>query len=193
MENTLNPLPKVDIDSYSLLTSGLTPDMYLLLYWKYHETQYELPELLKVHYTGETLKYLEDKAYIKITGSTSFELRDKSIQIFNPNSYDAMFYELLSTFPMKVPSNNGTYRILRPKDPEANLNKEAKRKYFNVIKAKPSLHKAILKALHNELKVRKQASSLTYMQNFVTWLNQKSWELYMGFENDEPIEKTESL
>lgn len=186
MENNLKPLPKVEIDSLALFEIGLTPDLYLLLYWKKHSNEYELPGIIQMlHYPGYSLKHLEDNDYIKITGFNTFDLRDKALQLFSPDTFDQMFYELLSTFPMKVPSSNGTYRILRPKDPSANLNKDAKRKYFNIIKGKHNLHKIIIKSLHKELETRRNANSFTYMQNFITWLNQRTWEMYEGLEEED--------
>ena len=193
MENNITPLPKVDLDFPALFAIGLTPDLYLLLYWKFHSTMYEFPSILSFHFSGYSLKYLEDNDYIKITGFNQFELRDKSNQMFSPNSFNKMFYELLSTFPLKVPSYNGTYRVLRPKDPGANLNKVAKKKYFDIIKGKQGLHDKIIKSLNNELENRRNANSFMYMQNLITWLNQRTWEMYEDLEKDIKVERTESL
>lgn len=193
MEVNLKPFPKVEIDTSTLFNQGLTPDLYLLLYSKYYSSTYEAPELLlRFHLNETSLSYLENEGYIKITDNR-FELRDKANQLFNPSTSDQMFYELLSMFPMKVPGSTGAYRILRPKDPSATLNQTAKRKYLSIIKGNKPLHDRIIKALSNELDNRRNSNSFTYMQNFTTWLNQRTWEMYEGVENEIKTERTESL
>lgn len=191
----IKDLPKVEINYSSLFSLNLSPDLYLLLYYKYNNINLDyLPVFFKQLNINElSLKYLEDEGYIKIVGVNIFDLRDKAIQLFNPNTFDQMYYELLSTYPMKVMTRQGTYRILRPKDPDANLNKEAKKKYFKIIKGNNKLHDTIMKSLHAELENKKSSNSLGYMQNFITWLNQQSWEMYEGIEEDTQSSSETSL
>lgn len=195
MENNDISLRKVEIDCPSIFNLELTPDLYLLLYYKYNNIPFNtLPQsFIYTVGTQRNLSYLEDKGFIKITNNPRFELRDKAIKLFSSDLLDNMFYELLSTYPMKVMGNSGAYRILRPKDPDASLNKEARKKYYKIIKGNRELHNRIIQSLNAELENKKQSNSLGYMQNFITWLNQRSWELYEGVEDESESSSETSL
>jgi len=92
---------------------------------------------------------------------------------------ESNFWELFSTYPIKVISGN-EMRILRVADPDSQGAKKLLKKYESKVKTK-SKHQRILACLNLELKMRKKDNSLKYMQQLSTWLNQESWEKYESF------------
>ena len=170
---------KIDLDLIDRLE--LTPDEYIFLYCWYHS--------LKIPRVQCSVKHLEEKGYLKILEGSNIALRAPAINLFEHKSEDKCWFEFFGLFPMKVPGRNGTTRPLRPASLEAKACITTKKKYLQLIKNKPELHKQIIKVLEAELEMRKQAGTLQYMHNIDTWLNQNDYEIY-SYLIDEKNERT---
>lgn len=164
-----------------LHTNNITMDMYLLLHWKYYQS-YELPQIVEdvCLDSGDRsyLLYLEDKGFIKVTGSTDFELRQKAVDLFTVSDPEKMWLEFLGTFPIKVPARNGGTRPLKVADPDSRANIKPKNKYISLIKNKPEVHTHIMAVLNAELEMRKQSGNMQYMNAIDAWLNQANYDKY---------------
>jgi|TARA_R110000744_G_scaffold68352_3_gene139065 hypothetical protein len=149
---------------------------------------------------------LDDYTWLYLTFKQELELRD--ILSLSPNKYqltvngflmtddiitqkfpgffltdfDAMFTELCDLYPWKVRTAQGV-RVLRAKDPKANSNKKAKKKYFAVTKGRTSIHTYIIECLKEQLQIL--GDNTSYMQNLETWLNNYTWEKYENINKDE--------
>lgn len=170
----------IAINFSCLKETGLTPDMYMLLHWKYYGN-YLLPGQMVLLYFEDddlALKHMEDLGYIKITGPTKFELRQKGIDLFKLEDDDQNWLEFLGKFPLKVPSRNGGSRALKVGNPDSKANVKMKKKYLSIIKGNPSLHKHIIKVLEAEIKMRKDSGQLQFMNAMEAWLNQATYDKY---------------
>jgi hypothetical protein len=83
---------------------------------------------------------------------------------------------------MKVPNGAGGYRILRAKDPNSQSAEKIKEKYLRIIK-KQGKHKQIMEGLDGYLKENR--SKLQYLQGVEVFLNQATWEKYIGVRDVE--------
>lgn len=123
------------------------------------------------------LDKLSKKGYIRVTnGGEEIIVREHYLKRVRTDD-DQMWVELCTNYPFKVPSPKGGYRILHTADPDAASNKKLKKKYIAIVSGKPGLHQEIMEALKEEL--RAQRSSLQYLQNLETWLNNSGWEKYL--------------
>ena len=179
MEKNLGIPVKVTIDLSYLIDNDLTADIFLLLHWKYHNN-YELPpRIVDLHLEdAQTLEYLQSKEFIKITGDKEYELRQKAIDIFEVSSPEQKWLEFLGKFPMKVPNSSGGTRALKIANPESKGNEKIKKKYINLIKNNPNLHKTIIEVLEAEIKMRRDSGQLQYMNAMEAWLNQANYDKY---------------
>jgi hypothetical protein len=98
-------------------------------------------------------------------------------------SFDQLWSELLSHFPIRV-YNNGNTRVLRAKDAHAKANDKAKEKYKKILNGSKMLHDRIIKNLQSELVLRKSSDSLGWMQMLPTWINNYTWEKYEDIEHE---------
>jgi len=168
----------IQIDVDKMIANDLTASQYLLL------------ELLRTR-KDNTIRTLlnKDKQYIQdieILKSRQYILQmDKSGYIMNQKKLGALldledsnFWELFSTYPMKVHQANET-RVLRNANPDSKQAKVCLEKYKRVIKTEGQ-HRHVMACLELELKKRKKEKKLGFMQLLTTWLNQQSWELYEG-------------
>lgn len=174
---------KLDIDEIFKLK--LTPSEYLLLYVKYHnESLLDLNFISHLGIRIDNIVKLEDKGYIKVTGFdlTSFVLREPAKNLFNQNVDDTKFYEFYGTYPMKVPNGAGGFRVLRSKDPNAQSAEKIKSKYLRLIK-KSGVHKQIMEGLDGYLK--EYRPKMQYLQGIEVFLNQATWEKYIGVRDVE--------
>jgi hypothetical protein len=176
---------KVTIDISCLKNNGLTADLYLILWCKYHNK--EPINLITEHwldvndFKDQTLAYLQQKGFIKITDKKTvlcFELRYKAISLFEVSNVEKKWLEFLYKFPAKVPAQNGGTRALKISNPNSKGNSAIKKKYINLIKNNYDLHDHIIKVLDAELDMRRNSSSLQYMHNMNTWLNQSDYDKY---------------
>lgn len=180
MEKNLGIPTKVSIDLSYLTDNDLTADFFILLHWKYYNN-YELPpRIIELHFEDDqVLEYLQDKEYIKITGDKQYELRQKAIDLFVADSPEQMWIEFLGKFPMKVPNGAGGTRPLKINNPDSKGNEKIKKKYINLIKNNPSLHKQIIEVLEAEVKMRRDSNQLQFMNAMDAWLNQANYDKYL--------------
>ena len=161
---------KIEIDLARLEKLGLKPDEYVAL-------------MLKVR--GETTSislsvrrsYLQTEGYLKMT-EQDFDLRERAYELFEISEPDKCWIELFLAFPMKVEGRTGGSRPLRASSLDAKSNELPKKKYLTIIKNKPELHKHIIKVLEAEVEMRRNSSTLQFMNALEVWINQKNWEKY---------------
>ena len=118
----------------------------------------------------------DDFLYLYLLYSECYDL------IFQ-TSFDQLWSELLSHFPIRV-YNNGNTRVLRAKDAHAKANDKAKEKYKKILNGSKMLHDRIIKNLQSELVLRKSSDSLGWMQMLPTWINNYTWEKYEDIEHE---------
>ena len=100
------------------------------------------------------------------------------------SSFDQMWSDLLSHFPLKVYSK-GSIRVLRAKDANAKANLKAKNKYRTVVGNNKATHDRIVRLLKVELDIRRKSDSLAFMQQLQTWVNGYTWEKYEDMTEDD--------
>ena len=162
----------IEIDLELLKTTNLSADEYIGLYLELRKGYTYLEELnLNIDWNKlETQGYIKDKT-----------ITDKFRNMFS-NNFDAMFEELISTYPSKVNTSNGV-RVLHAVDPKAKSNLKARNRYKKVVGNKLHVHNRIINLLKVQLNV--QQDNLAYLQNLETWINNHTWEKYENInEND---------
>jgi len=160
-------------------TYKITPDMYLYL------RELALSGSLSLTMPQEYVNYLQKEGYL-LKQENNLVPTKKAKDIFEDKG-EAMWYELVSIFPHKVPNGTGGYRPLRALDPDAKSNEKAKKKYLKIVKNNLSLHNHIIKVLSEEIKYRKSTTQFLFMHNLETWINQRDWEKF-EFLLEEPEE-----
>lgn len=171
----------VEINTDILERFGITADDFLYLYLL-HAKSYDCLERLTLNPDTESL---QTKGLLKL----GEELRDHVVRqtfldMFQA-SFDQMWSELLSHFPLKV-YNNGMMRVLRARDAQAKANAKARDKYRKIVGEDLVKHQFIVKCLKNELELRKSTNTLGYMQMLSTWVNNYTWEKYEDISNSSP-------
>jgi len=168
----------INIDLNLLKDTKMSADEFLALYLVYRKGYGYLYELdLNIDWTK-----LEKDSYVKL-GETIEEntVRQEFIDLFIKD-FDSMFAQLISTYPMKVSTNNGI-RVLHASNPDAKSNDKARNKYRKLVDGKAHVHKRIMALLDVQLTVEK--NNLQYLQNLETWINNHTWEKYENItEND---------
>ena len=91
-----------------------------------------------------------------------------------------MWSELLAHFPLKVGS-----RVLRARDANAKANEKPRIRYEKYLSGNVGKHKEVIKALQTELDMRRGDDSLKFMQQLTTWVNNYTWEKYIGITNEQ--------
>lgn len=129
---------------------------------------------IRVH--DEDLVYLVNKGYIEHKDNDEVTLTELGREIFELK--EDLFIKFFETFPYRVPDGTGDYRILGTKSPDTILGNKIRKKWISITKADIELQKTIIKGLEHELEYRRRTSSLLYMQNMETWLNNGSWQKY---------------
>tara|TARA_R110001592_G_scaffold151745_1_gene378532 strand:+ start:603 stop:1157 length:555 start_codon:yes stop_codon:yes gene_type:complete len=175
----------LEINTETLEKFGITADDFLYLYLLYSEC-YDLIEKLELKPNTNSL---QTKGLIKLGEETQDHIiRQKFLDLFQ-TSFDQLWSELLSHFPIRV-YNNGNTRVLRAKDAHAKANNKAKEKYKKILNGSKMLHDRIIKNLQSELVIRKSSDSLGWMQMLPTWINNYTWEKYEDIEHEgSPEEK----
>lgn len=173
----------VEINTDILSNFGITADDFIYLYLL-HAKSYDCLEQLSLKPNTEAL---QTKGLIKLGEEPQDHVvRQAFLNMFQA-SFDQMWSELLSHFPLKV-FNNGHMRVLRAKDAQAKANAKAREKYRKIVGEDLSKHQFIVKCLVNELELRKSTSTLGYMQMLTTWVNNYTWEKYEDIETSSPNE-----
>lgn len=162
---------KIELDFSILEETGMSADDYVYLYivhrrgFNYLSTLALKPDLIT----------LQHKGYIKIGDSVeNHTVRQEFIDLFVSN-FEAMFAELVGTYPMKVNSGRGL-RILHAADPDSKANEKAKIRYKKIVEGKAYKHKEIMNCLNKQLTIERE--NLGYLQNLEVWINNHTWEKY---------------
>ena len=173
----------IEINTDILQNFGITADDFLYLYLL-HAKSYDCLEQLTLKPNTEAL---QTKGLIKLGEEPQDHVvRQAFLDMFQA-SFDQMWSELLSHFPLKV-FNNGMMRVLRAKDAQAKANAKAKEKYRRVVGEDLIKHQFVVKCLQNELELRKSTNTLGYMQMLTTWVNNYTWEKDEDIETNSPNE-----
>jgi len=165
-----------------LVGLGLTPNQYVYLALLY--SQGDIVAKMLVNLADEEYKYLLEQDYITYDNKKRVQILAKGDRLFHPQEEeDDLFSEFYKAFPRKVPDGKGGIRVLRAENLDSKDAETCRRKYNNIVKGDKKLHKKILGALKTELRIKK--NSLQFMNNLETWLNQRVYEKYTGFDEDE--------
>ena len=163
----------IEINTDILKKFGISADDFLYLYLL-HAKSYELVLELSLRPNPEDL---QTKGLIKLGEEPQDHVVRQAFLDSFQDSFDRMWSELLSHFPLKV-YNQGHMRVLRAKDAFAKNNDKALRKYYKVVGTDKAKHDHIVQCLKNELELRKSTNTLGYMQMLTTWMNNHTWEQY---------------
>tara|TARA_R110000765_G_scaffold102225_1_gene190963 strand:- start:35 stop:586 length:552 start_codon:yes stop_codon:yes gene_type:complete len=177
----------IELDFEVLCQTEMSADDFVYLYIIYRKGYNYLNDLnLKPN-----LDELEKKEYLKL-GETPDQhvIKQNFIDLFS-SSFDQMFAELVTAYPMKVDSPGRGIRILHAKDPNAKANEKAKNRYKRIVGTKVYKHKHILNCLGKQLTV--DQDSLAYLQNLETWINNHTWEKYENLENNDTKGHTQRI
>ena len=168
----------INIDLNLLKDTEMSADEFLALYLVYRKGYGYLYEL---NLNIDWIK-LEINSYVKLGEEIEdHSVRQEFIDLFIKD-FDSMFAQLVSTYPMKVNTNNGV-RILHANNPDAKSNDKARNKYRKLVEGKAHVHKRIMTLLDVQLQVER--NNLAYIQNLETWINNHTWEKYENLtEND---------
>ncbi len=169
---------QIEIHIDLLIENDMSADDYLALYAVYRKG-FKTLKNLKICPNWEKL---QEQGFVKL-GETPEQhvIRQEFIDLFS-SDFDQMFAELISTYPMKVRTKNGSYRILRGSDPELKTNAKAKSKYSRIVGTKRFMHEKIMRLLNVQLKVER--GRLEYMQQLEVWLNNHTWEKYINIDEN---------
>ena len=168
----------MDINLKFITEQGLSPDEYTYLYVVYRDA-YPLLEKLKL---SDVRQGLIDDGWL-VEGD--LDLVSSKFERLFVSDFDAMFTELIATYPNRVKTSSGTVRVLCAKDPDAHSNKKARSRYQRIVKNKPNLHAHIIECLKKQLTVQESQ----YMQNIETWLNNYTWERYADIDDKDENER----
>ena len=67
----------------------------------------------------------------------------------------------------------------------AKANEKARIRYHKYVGNDINKHNEVIKALQTELDIRRKGNGLEYMQQLVTWVNNHTWEKYIGLDESE--------
>lgn len=167
----------IEINTESLVNLRITPDEYLYLYLLHHKA-YDILDTLNLNVAYEDL---QTKGYIKLGQDVqSHVVRSAFTETFS-TPFLQMWHGLLSHFPLKVNSKTGV-RVLRAKDAMAKANEKARLRYQKYVGGNIHKHNEVIKALQTELDIRRKGDQLEYMQQLTTWVNNHTWEKYIGLD-----------
>lgn len=171
----------VEISIKNLQEFGISANDYLYLYLLCNKA-YDILVSLDLEVD---LEALQTKGFVKVGETVEDHIvREKFLtKHFTP--FEQLWSELLSHFPLKVQDARGSIRVLRSKDPNAATNSQSKKKYKQYLKSNPNKHVEVISALQTELSIRKEGGTLHFMQMLNTWINQHTWEKYIGLDTDE--------
>jgi len=174
----------VEISTQTLKEFGISANDYLYLYLLHSNAHDDLVDLtFKVD-----LEELQTKGFLKLGETAKDHIVRAQFFRASLTPFDQMWSELLSHFPLKVIDPKSGVRLLRSKDPNAATNAQARKKYKKYVSSNPDKHKVVIKALQTELKIRREGDTMHFMQMLSTWVNQCTWEKYIGIDdtNEQP-------
>ena len=166
----------IEINIQSLIDGELTPNQFTILKVLFEKKIEIAKTILKAQSYTEDIKVLLTKQYLlKFDREGYLVNTSKCLKLFGLT--ESSFWELFSSYPMKVPARNGGYRPLRAASPDAKDAEICKKRYDKVIKTK-EMHDFVIECLNAELAVRRKTDSMQFMQELSVWLNQRTWEKY---------------
>lgn len=178
----------VEINTEVLKKFGISADDFLYLYLLHAKASHVGKELdIK-----PDLEDLQTKGLIKLGDKPSEHIVRYDFLTIVEDDFDRMWPELVSHFPLKVMGKDGL-RMLRARDANAKTNQKAKRAYEKYVGKDKTKHDYIMKCLKNELVHRKLTSSLGYMQQLQTWVNNHTWEKYDTIDNEKATSKSSRI
>jgi hypothetical protein len=166
---------EIKINLRDLIELGIKIEDYFLL----QATYYKLVNSDLITKNVEIINRLVSKGFITITNATAleFKLNNSAIELFEENPSKQFWEEFKNIYPKKTSSGR------RLHDNPA----KCREKYLRLAKTKEN-HNLIILGLLNESKKRDYAVAnkqfFPEWKNMSTWLNQKSWEIYLE-EDDE--------
>ena len=174
----------VEISTESLTNLCITADEYLYLYLL-HRKAYDILPSLSLIVDEESL---QTKGYLKLGQETSAHVVREPFYSHLESPFSQMWAELLAHFPLKVGS-----RVLRAKDMNAKANEKPRIRYEKYLSGNVGKHKEVIKALQTELDMRRGDDSLKFMQQLTTWVNNHTWEKYIGLDNEQTNTPTRTV
>lgn len=171
----------IEISTESLKEFGISADDYLYLYL-IHQKAHDVLVSLSLRVDPEAL---QTKGFIKLGDKIEDHIVREKFLRKNFTPFEQLWSELVSHFPLKVTDKRGSVRVLRSKDPNTLTIATAKKKYYQYLKANPNKHNEVVKALETELKIRRDGDTMHFMQMLSTWVNQHTWEKYIGIDTNE--------
>ena len=178
----------VEINTEVLKKFGISADDFLYLYLLHAKANHVGKELdLKPN-----LQDLQTKGLIKLGDKPSEHIVRHEFLTIVEDDFDRMWSELVSHFPLKVMGASGL-RMLRARDANAKTNQKAKRAYERYAGTDKTKHDHVMRCLKNELVHRKLTSSLGYMQQLQTWVNNHTWEKYDTIDNEKATRKSSRI
>ena len=166
----------IEISTESLANLCISADEYLYLYLL-HQKAYDILATLNLDVDTELL---QTKGYLKLGQETSAHIVREPFYSHLESPFSQMWSELLAHFPLRVEQ-----RVLRARDANAKANEKARIRYEKYLKGNVGKHKEVIKALQTELDLRRGDDSLKYMQQLTTWVNNHTWEKYIGLEDEQ--------
>jgi hypothetical protein len=164
----------LDMKIFSLgITSGLEPNelVYLIGLYEY-ETNILINYGKLPNGKGAEIKAsLIEKGWI----DSMYNVTSKFEEVFYTKDSNALWLEFKAAYPRKCPDGRRLHLNL----------KTAEKKYKRLITTNKQLHEEILTALNAEIRERRFQSSLNYMSNIATYINQENWNAYLDEDGNE--------
>jgi len=177
----------IELDLNLLKDTGLSADEYTALYLLYRKG-YGYFDKLNLNFDWIIL---QTKGYVELDNENilNYSVTDKFTDLFS-TSFDSMFSELISSYPMKVETKTGV-RILHAANPDAKSNLKAKNRYRKIVGKKAHIHKRIILLLNKQLLIDRE--NLAYLQNLETWINNHTWEKYEDIDYNDNKQKPQRI
>lgn len=152
----------------------LTAEDFLFLICFFKDDYDSLREYIK-HFkvTPEVIISLVQRGFLETIDVSkgmkfsNFKITKKFVDIIQISEEDA-FEELYALYPTST--TNG--RKLK------GAKEQCKEKYKRIVGGDKIKHQQVISALEAEIRHRVQTSQTDFQQMLITWLNQKTWELY---------------
>tara|TARA_R110002020_G_scaffold208452_6_gene414206 strand:- start:15653 stop:16291 length:639 start_codon:yes stop_codon:yes gene_type:complete len=189
----------IEINVDSLISSKLNASQYVILHLLY-EKRYNTLETYYQTFFGEDhltestftwdIEDLHNKKYVlkwneeklkdfPLQGIRDIVLNNAEVKkLFGIQ--DSYFWELFSTYPIKVVNKTGGARSLRPLSLTAKETLTCKKKYENYLgkRTAKNRHEHVMKCLKAELFSRVKGGSMAFMHELLTYINKQAWSKY---------------
>lgn len=126
------------------------------------------------YFKGVSLDLLLSLNYIKYN-TDSISLRKQGLSVFEVEE-DPYFAEFIKIFPTRVPTTVGGSRHVSPRSLQSKEASDLRKKWANITKDNNNLKQEIIDKLKFDLQTRVKESSLFYLRNAETYLNNRDYE-----------------